>query len=148
MDAFRKRMRKTMRAGKKTLRSGMNKVMDAVGEFEEKGGVRGAYERGRARAERLAEQVKDTLEDKGVGKYVPISSTAEQEVRQHYKTLGVDFDAGIDEVKSAYRDKMRKYHPDRHAGNAEAEKDATLIAQQVTVAYEAVEAYLKRRGRL
>ena len=34
-----------------------------------------------------------------------------------YKTLGVSCDATDDEIKKAYRDLARKYHPDNYAGN-------------------------------
>ena len=43
-------------------------------------------------------------------------------VQDPYKVLGVATDASDEEVKKAYRDLIKKYHPDLHPGDAEAAK--------------------------
>ncbi len=51
-----------------------------------------------------------------------------------YKILGVSPDASDEEIKRAYRQLAKKYHPDRNPGDAEAAKKM----QQVNAAYEQI----------
>ena len=51
-----------------------------------------------------------------------------------YKVLGVSPDASDEEIKRAYRNLAKKYHPDKNPGDAEAAKKM----QQVNAAYEQI----------
>lgn len=141
------RVRNTVQSG---VREGMNKVMDKVVDFDERGGVRGAFERGRVRAERRAQQVKEILEDRGVtiefGRYVPQTPDQRSALAAHYRTLGVEPDSDFEVVKAAYRNKMREHHPDRHAGDPDREREATRVSQEITIAWDAIEAHHRRTG--
>ena len=51
-----------------------------------------------------------------------------------YKVLGVSRDASDDEIKRAYRQLAKKYHPDRNPGDAEAARKM----QEINAAYEQI----------
>jgi len=62
-------------------------------------------------------------------------------MKDYYKILGVPRDAGIEEIKSAYRRLAMKYHPDRNPGD----KDAEEKFKEITEAYEVLSSPEKRR---
>lgn len=63
-----------------------------------------------------------------------------EEKRDYYDVLGVDKSVGDDELKKAYRKAAKKYHPDLHPGDAEAEK----CFKEVNEAYEVLSDKEKR----
>lgn len=80
----------------------------------------------------------------------PIASRSErdnperQRLVQYYANLELPPFAPIDEVKRAYKELMRRYHPDKHAGDPERQKIANELAQSLTKAYEAILATFER----
>lgn len=53
--------------------------------------------------------------------------------KDYYKILGIDTNkVSIDEIKNAYRDMAKKYHPDRNVGDKEAE----AIFKDISEAYK------------
>lgn len=56
-----------------------------------------------------------------------------EELRDYYVILGVARDASVAEIKKAYRELAVKYHPDRNAGDTEAEERFKEGAQAYSV---------------
>src|SRR3954451_12593270 len=61
--------------------------------------------------------------------------------RDFYEILGVKREANSDEIKNAYRQLAKKYHPDKNPGDAEAEKRFKEAAE----AYEVLSDQAKRQ---
>lgn len=55
------------------------------------------------------------------------------EYQDYYKTLGVEKKASQDEIKRAYRNLAKKYHPDHNQGNKEAEDRFKLVNEAYQV---------------
>ncbi len=64
-------------------------------------------------------------------------STKDYLEKDYYKTLGVSKTATAPEIKKAYRDLARKYHPDANKGNPEAEERFKEIAEAYHVLSDA-----------
>ncbi len=56
-----------------------------------------------------------------------------EDKRDYYEVLGVDKNASADEIKKAYRAAAKKYHPDLHPGDKEAEKHFKEAAEAYEV---------------
>lgn len=87
-----------------------------------------------------------------IAKYMGISSSDFQSIKamfikdvdSAYKILGIDPNATDDEVKKAYREMAKKYHPDKVAYlGEEVRKSAEQKLQEVNEAYEKIK---KQRG--
>src|SRR5215469_11121882 len=64
-------------------------------------------------------------------------STKDYLEKDYYKTLGVPKTATAAEVKKAYRELARKYHPDANKGNASAEEKFKEITEAYNVLSDA-----------
>jgi DnaJ-domain-containing protein 1 len=65
-------------------------------------------------------------------------------IARAYASLEVKPGSDFDTVRKAYRNMMRKYHPDRHTANPEKQKAANELAQKLTDAYKTLERQLRR----
>jgi DnaJ-domain-containing protein 1 len=115
----------------------LNRVVERIATFEQRGGVGGAVQRTvtwvRAEQERLRQEV---------GSQGPMAHL--NEVRRAYARLEVPFGSDLITVRRSYRQLMRRYHPDRHAADPERERVATEISQKLTVSYNLLVDYLGR----
>ena len=66
-------------------------------------------------------------------------------MKDPYKVLGVEPTASDDEIKKAYRDLARKYHPDKYAGSDLAEL-AEEKMKEINAAYEQVQQMRSGKG--
>jgi len=73
------------------------------------------------------------------------ASPQHKQLLSYYANLELNPGAGADEVKRAYRDLMRRYHPDKHADDAEKYRAATDLARSLTEAYQALLAHLEQK---
>jgi DnaJ-domain-containing protein 1 len=65
-------------------------------------------------------------------------------VARAYAALEVPPGSNFETVRKAYRNLMRKYHPDRHTASPEKQKAANELAQKLTASYDVLEKHLRR----
>ncbi|MCL2206107.1 MAG: J domain-containing protein [Treponema sp.] len=83
--------------------------------------------------------------DEAKGNSRPFSHMPE-ELRKDFDELGVKYDSTAAECKAAYKKILKAYHPDHHAGNAEAVRIATEKTAKVNAAYTRIEKWLKTKN--
>jgi len=75
----------------------------------------------------------------------PRPGSTEAQLAEWYKVLDLSPGAEMPQIKSSYRQLMRKYHPDMHAGNPSKQKAATELSMRVTTAYNGLVAHLEKK---
>jgi DnaJ-domain-containing protein 1 len=75
----------------------------------------------------------------------PRPGSQDAQVAEWYRVLDLSPGAEMSQIKSSYRQLMRKYHPDMHAGNPSKQKAATELSMRVTAAYNGLVAYLDKK---
>lgn len=75
----------------------------------------------------------------------PRPGSTEAQAADWYKVLDLQPGADLAQIKSSYRQLMRKYHPDMHAGSPQKQKAATELSMRVTTAYNGLVAYLDKK---
>jgi DnaJ-domain-containing protein 1 len=74
----------------------------------------------------------------------PRPGSVDAQVAEWYRQLDLSPGADLSQIKSSYRQLMRKYHPDMHAGNPQRQKAATELSMRVTAAYNGLVAHLEQ----
>ena len=77
----------------------------------------------------------EPLESSGNTKRPPES------LRKDYEILGIPFGADFSTVKRAYREQLRLYHPDLHAGDPEKQRNATDTTRKIIIAFRRIRDY-------
>lgn len=116
----------------RTVRANLNDIVDRVNSFEEQGGFR-----------RIVDPLAEELGWEEIGSSTVHRPKSEKTIRDYYANLEVPYGSDLETVKESYRRLMRKYHPDKHAHDKEAEALATELTQELTKAYQAIESYLQ-----
>lgn len=75
----------------------------------------------------------------------PRPGSQDAKLAEWYRILDLSPGADMAQIKSSYRQLMRKYHPDMHAGNPSKQKAATELSMRVTTAYNGLVEYLEKR---
>jgi DnaJ-domain-containing protein 1 len=71
----------------------------------------------------------------------------DEELRQDYANLEVPFGASLEDVKTAYKRLVLRYHPDKHASDPERLRIATEITKKINESFERLRTRAERRGR-
>ncbi|MEM5948829.1 J domain-containing protein [Spirochaetia bacterium 38H-sp] len=68
------------------------------------------------------------------------------EIQKAFDVLGLSYDSSFPMVKKAYREAMRRFHPDRIQGDEEALKKATEEAKKINHAYSVLKDFFTAKG--
>jgi DnaJ-class molecular chaperone len=58
--------------------------------------------------------------------------------RQYYEILGLPLHASADDIKQAYRNLAKKWHPDRFVNDTQKQQEAEAKFKEISVAYESL----------
>lgn len=79
------------------------------------------------------------------GSRPPRPGSQDAQLADWYRVLDLQPGADMAQIKSSYRQLMRKYHPDMHAGNPQRQKAATELSMRVTGAYNGLVTHLENK---
>lgn len=65
------------------------------------------------------------------------------EVERAYRLLDITVSASVEDIKKAYKEKLKYYHPDRHQNNEVLQKVATNKTKQIVEAFNILMNYRK-----
>jgi DnaJ-domain-containing protein 1 len=79
------------------------------------------------------------------GSRPPRPGSTEAQLLEWYRVLDLEIGADMAQIKTSYRQMMRKYHPDMHAGNPQKQKAATELSMRVTTAYNGLVSHFEKK---
>ena len=71
------------------------------------------------------------------------SACNNDKLRQYYANLEIPYGSDIQKAKNAWKQMMKQYHPDLHAKDPEKQQNATILAQELTNAFNGIKNALK-----
>ena len=77
----------------------------------------------------------------------PQQDTERKAVEEAYRFLNLTPYAPFAEVKTRYKELLKKHHPDRHTGSPEDLKKATAVSARINAAYQLIEAWEESRHK-
>ncbi len=75
----------------------------------------------------------------------PRPGSTEAQVLEWYRVLDLQVGSDMAQIKTAYRQMMRKYHPDMHAANPQKLKAAIELSMRVTTAYNGLVSHFEKK---
>jgi DnaJ-domain-containing protein 1 len=75
----------------------------------------------------------------------PRPGSQDAQLADWYRVLDLQPGADMAQIKTSYRQLMRKYHPDMHAGNPQRQKAATELSMRVTAAYNGLVTHIENK---
>jgi len=64
------------------------------------------------------------------------------EIERCYRLLDITVSASLEDIKKAYKEKLKYFHPDKHAGNPVLQKIATDKTRQIVEAYKTIVTFI------
>jgi DnaJ-domain-containing protein 1 len=114
-------------------------------EARQKAAADDAFRRMKEQAARQGPMPGASSSSSSSGARPPRPGSADAQVAEWYRVLDLSVGADMSQIKSSYRQLMRKYHPDMHAGNPQKQKAATELSMRVTAAYNGLVAHLEKK---
>jgi DnaJ-domain-containing protein 1 len=111
----------------------LNSAYEELDEFLNAKSGTGNFSAGKKRDAKRGPDGSRTAGDKTGRTPVP------EELRGDFAELGVPFGALADECKAAYKQLLKKHHPDRHAGHQGNMQKATEKSARVNAAFDRIE---------
>lgn len=64
-----------------------------------------------------------------------VTTSRNNQEEMYYKTLELEYGAGFDQIKKAYRKLLKKYHPDLYQNKPEKLETAKKLTEKINEAY-------------
>lgn len=77
----------------------------------------------------------------------PKDDTERKAVEEAYRFLNLPPYAPFAEVKTRYKELLKRHHPDRHTDSLENMKKATAVSARINAAYQLIEAWEESRSK-